>query len=504
MLQSRPTLLRAALVTLAILLPARGGTVLREQQAPPPLGHLERAPHVVRTFDGREYDAELGHLTVAETRRGGSANTVDLAFLRLPTRAAKPGPPTVFLMGGPGIPGSVMARVPPYATLFDRLRESGDVVILDQRGIGMSSPALSCPSVASLPAAVFASRRSIIRELRQRTTTCAAQWTARDIAITQYNTAASADDVEDVRRALGVERLNLLAFSYGTHVALAALRRHPSSFSNVVLAGTRGPDHSLKLPSTFDFVFRRLSTLARAGDIAGRQLPTLVEVLQRQLERLERAPIVVTVTDRREKRQIPLTIGKEALQILLTNAIDDARLPALLYAMSLGDDTLLAGVLEGVYNGLGDTNLMGRLVDCASGASAERLAQVRREAGWALLGNPSDNLVRSPEFCEAFAHIDLGDDFRRAIWSDVRTLFVSGTLDAKAPVFEAEEIRRGFPNSAHLLVDNGLHETLPIPEVQQLVVDFVAGRDVPTQRLVVKPPEFPSIEQAKARPSQGR
>jgi pimeloyl-ACP methyl ester carboxylesterase len=499
MLHVRLTLLT---VTLAMMLPSSAGTAVRAPQTP--LGHLERAPHVVKTFDGREYEAELGHLTVAESRGGGHANTIRLAFLRLPTRAAKPGPPTVFLMGGPGIPGSVMARVPAYATLFDRLRESGDVVILDQRGIGMSSPVLSCPSVGSLPMTVFESRSSIVRELRQRTTACAAQWKARDVAITEYNTAASADDVEDVRRALGVERLNLLAFSYGTHVALAALRRHPASFSHVVLAGTRGPDHSLKLPSTFDFVFRRLSTLAPAEAIAGRQLPTLVEILQRQLERLERAPIEVMVTDRREKRQIPLAIGKEAFQILLTNAIDDARLPALLYAMSLGDDTLLANVLEGVYNGLGETNLMGRTVDCASGASAERLARVRREAGWALLGNPSDNLVRSPDFCEAFARIDLGDDFRRPIWSAVRTLFVTGTLDAKAPVFEAEEIRMGFPNSAHLLVDNGFHETLPIPEVQQLVVDFVAGRDVPTQRLVVKPPEFPSIEQAKARGTQGR
>jgi pimeloyl-ACP methyl ester carboxylesterase len=501
MLHVRPTLLT---VTLAMMLPSSAGPALQAQPTPPALGHLERAPHVVKTFDGREYDAELGHLTVAETRGGGPANTIRLAFLRLPTRAAKPGPPTVFLMGGPGIPGSVMARVPPYATLFDRLRESGDVVILDQRGIGMSFPVLSCPPVVSLPASTFESRSSIVRELRQRTTTCAAQWTARDVAITEYNTVASADDVEDVRRALGVERLNLLAFSYGTHVALAALRRHPASFSHVVLAGTRGPDHSLKLPSTFDFVFRRLSTLAPAEAIAGRQLPTLVEILQRQLERLERAPIEVTVTDRRQKRQIPLAIGKEAFQILLTNAIDDARLPALLYSMSLGDNTLLASVLEGMYNGLGDTNLMGRTVDCASGASAERLARVRREAGWALLGNPSDNLVRSPEFCEAFTRIDLGDDFRRPIWSDVRTLFVSGTLDAKAPVFEAEEIRVGFPNSAHLLVDNGFHETLPIPEVQQLVVAFVAGRDVPTQRLVVTPPTFPSIEQARTRGPQGR
>jgi TAP-like protein len=106
--------------------------------------------------------------------------------------------------------------------------------------------------------------------------------------------------------------------------------------------------------------------------------------------------------------------------------------------------------------------------------------------------------VRSPDFCQVFETIDLGDEFRRPFWSDTRTLFVSGTLDAKAPVFEAEEIRVGFPNSAHLIVDNGIHEMLPIPDVQRIIVQFLAGADTPSQRIVVSTPAFLTIEQAKA------
>jgi pimeloyl-ACP methyl ester carboxylesterase len=102
--------------------------------------------------------------------------------------------------------------------------------------------------------------------MRQRTAACRTQWQEQGAAVTAYNSAASADDLEDLRRALGVERISVLAFSYGTHVALATVRRHPESLSRVVLAGTRGPDQSLKLPSTFDFVFRRLATIA-AGPV---------------------------------------------------------------------------------------------------------------------------------------------------------------------------------------------------------------------------------------------
>ncbi len=103
----------------------------------------------------------------------------------------------------------------------------------------------------------------------------------------------------------------MLAFSYGTHVALSAVRRHPESLSRVVLAGTRGPDQSLKLPSTFDFIFRRIAALATGEAVTGRQMPSLVEIVRGQLERLDRGPIELTVTDRRQKRQVVLAMGKD-------------------------------------------------------------------------------------------------------------------------------------------------------------------------------------------------
>jgi pimeloyl-ACP methyl ester carboxylesterase len=40
------------------------------------------------------------------------------------------------------------------------------------------------------------------------------------IDLNQYQTNAAADDVEDVRRALGIAQWNLLGGSYGTRLAL--------------------------------------------------------------------------------------------------------------------------------------------------------------------------------------------------------------------------------------------------------------------------------------------
>src|SRR5678815_363713 len=122
---------------------------------------LTRKDTAIRSYDGREMKGELLRLTVPE-RHLRPARTLTVGALRFPTTAAKPGRPIVFLMGGPGIPGSVMAPIPPYFTLFQKLRELGDVIIIDQRGIGLSAPNIDCPSSATLPASAFTDTTQLI------------------------------------------------------------------------------------------------------------------------------------------------------------------------------------------------------------------------------------------------------------------------------------------------------------------------------------------------------
>jgi len=55
---------------------------------------------------------------------------------------------------------------------------------------------------------------------------------------TAYNTVESADDIDDLRQALGFEKVDLLAFSYGTRLALAVVQRHSSHVGRVVLQGS--------------------------------------------------------------------------------------------------------------------------------------------------------------------------------------------------------------------------------------------------------------------------
>ena len=131
------------------------------------------------------------------------------------------GPPIVYLAGGPGGSGigtATAARFP----LFMAFREIADVIAFDQRGTGNSKPNLNCYERLSLPLDVVPSRKAALEELRINTRGCASYW--RDLQrvdLTGYNTNESADDLEDLRKALGANQISLWSISYGTHLAPA-------------------------------------------------------------------------------------------------------------------------------------------------------------------------------------------------------------------------------------------------------------------------------------------
>lgn len=145
---------------------------------------------------------------------------------------------------------------------------------------------------------------------------------------------------------------------------------------------------------------------------------------------------------------------------------------------------------------------MANAVDCSVGWTAERLAQSRREMPLSLFSDV--NLQRTAEICKAVGIPESGSSLQPRLWSPLPTLFVSGTLDTNTPPFQAEEVRWGFPNSSHLIVENGGHETLPSKDVQAVVVDFFKGQDVRGRDVVFERPKFITIEEAKKPPQSFR
>lgn len=447
---------------------------------------------------GRQsFEGERGHLIVRENRQKPNSNLIELVFVRLKSTTDKPGYPTVYLDGGPGSSAIGIANIPDYMRAFQKLREVGDVILLDQRGVGRSKPNLTQRATESLPLDVFADRDVALRTFNERAKVAADHFRSQGIDILAYNSVESAHDVDDLRKALGAEKLNLVGFSYGTHLGLACIRYHGKNLNRVVLIGTEGPDHTDKLPSTSDASIRRLSALVARDPELGPKMPDLTGTLKRTLDRIEKEPVTVTITDQRTRKPVDVKVGKIGLQFLIMRDLGDTNdlpiFPLWFYTMDKGDYSILKRFVERRYNQYGaGVSVMTLVTDISSGVSKARKQQIQNEAKTALLGD----IVNFPlsEMGHVFGNPDLGDAYRSPIKTDVPTLFVSGVLDNNTQPFQADEVRKTFKSSTHIVIDNAGHESMLVdPQVQQTMVQFLRGEDVSKVKISLPPLKFQSL-----------
>jgi pimeloyl-ACP methyl ester carboxylesterase len=174
-----------------------------------------------------------------------SGRQITLALSMAPATAPKSQQQGVLLVnpGGPGAPGRSLAGAV-AAGLSPQVAAEYDIVGFDPRGVGASVPALSCdPSFFSgvrpdyIPASQAAEQVLI-----GRARTYAADCEKRFGWLLPYMTTADvARDVDSIRQAFGVSKINYYAFSYGTYLGQVYATMFPDRVRRMVLDSTVDP-----------------------------------------------------------------------------------------------------------------------------------------------------------------------------------------------------------------------------------------------------------------------
>ena len=436
--------------------------------------------------------AEEGRLLVPEGRRQPNERTLELRFVRFVAERPGPGAPIVYLAGGPGASGIYSASGDRHE-LFMKLRGVADVIALDQRGAGLSAPSPSCPGSWSYPLDRPHDDSVMAAVLAPYLRTCAAYW-ADSLDVTALNTVESADDLEDLRVALGTPRLRLLAISYGTHLAMGYMRRYPDRVERAVLAGVEGPDHTWKLPANIEMALRRVDSAIAADPRAHRAVPDFLGSLRATLARLDANPVTLDVEHPRTGERHRVTVGGNDLRRAVLNLMAERerleRILERLVPVFAGDYTALAqrAALTRLAN---EERVMTLSMDCASGATPARLALISRQASETILGDVANADLRAR--CATWPHHDLGDSFRSPLTSSTPVLFISGTLDPRTPPANAEEVGRGFRAGRHLVIDGAAHDDdllLSSHRIAELMLRFLGGQDVRSERITLPPLRF--------------
>jgi pimeloyl-ACP methyl ester carboxylesterase len=167
---------------------------------------------------GVNEEVRCGVYKVFENRQTRKGRMLPLKIVLIPAKHPHPADGPVFYMaGGPSESATELAGF----IIESGDSEEHDVVLVDQRGTGRGHR-LDCHSRGSdndlesylngpfNPAAARACRD----ELEQK------------YDLTQYSTPNFADDIDEVRSAIGYDKINLSAGSYGTYAALIYMRRH--------------------------------------------------------------------------------------------------------------------------------------------------------------------------------------------------------------------------------------------------------------------------------------
>ena len=447
-------------------------------------------------LDGVSVPARCGSLTVFEDRAAGAGRTLDLEIVVIPAVSDNADPdPLFFLAGGPGQAATDLAG--PTLPLFADVRRSRDLVFVDQRGTG-GSGRMHCAFFES-DSAEEAVGESLqfdtlpLEELRE----CLAEVEAvADPRL--YTTPVAMDDLDDVRAALGYERINVYGGSYGTRAALVYMRRHPDRVRAAVLDGLAPV--AMRLPSNMNAdAHRALDRLFAdcAADPGCREaFPDLPATLTAVLQDLEASPRRLDTTHPRTGEPFALELSSVGFAGGLRNALYNTTLSSLVpwtVARAAAGDfaPFLAQLTPLVESGEAINVGMFLSVVCAEDVSRLAAGEAERLAGEGMLGRLTMEVTTGA--CSVWPAAELPDDYFEPVRSDAPALLLSGDLDPVTPPRWGEAVMDGLTDARHVVAPGAGHGVLPRGCTRDVVAEFIeagthAGLDVSCIERLRRPP----------------
>jgi pimeloyl-ACP methyl ester carboxylesterase len=435
---------------------------------------------------GEAIDAFAGSLSVPENWDVPSSRKISVHYVRFKATGGKPGSPIVYLAGGPGGSGIETAKRERFP-LFMAMRQFGDVIALDQRGTGEKNTLPICESAQREVDSQNYTDAQFAELHRLAARECFQFWREQQVDVLGYTTVQSARDLDALRAHLGAKKITLWGISYGTHLALAAMKVMEARIDRVVLASVEGLDQTVKSPAQTDAYFSRLQTAINAHPALKKDLPDIVALVRRVHAKLDAAPLMLEGGSGDSKQTY--SVERRDLQHLLSSFIADPE-PALraMYLYTALDQGIHEPLLDFLKPSPAiSLQAMPLAMDVASGITRKRLIRMQREAETALLGAYLN--FPMPQLDRLLPELDLGDDFRAGPKSSAPTLVLMGSLDGRLYPAEQLEAVAGLRNARVVLVQNAGHNLfMTTPEVTARIEAFMRGETVSTEDIVTELP----------------
>ena len=446
-----------------------------------PLPRFERGDCVIDGDWARDVRRECGWLVVPESRDHTTANTVRLAVEVFRALDPSGAPPLVLLHGGPGGPGAI--RLYSQGIARSAYPKHRDVVLYDQRGAGFSEPRL-CPAYDRVADSAYglgaSAEDAVLREARRA---CIADLDAKGIDRLAYNTATSAADLVDLRRALSYASWDVRGASYGARLAQEAMLRDGQAIRAVVLASpvARAFPSRAEQPLSTQRALERVFAACAGQSSCRDAFPRLEQDFYDAYDELTASPVPVPVAHPAGRPDTLWLDGARlvaALRDRTTERAGLARIPLLVHELRSGDRARAAREIVG--EGSAPALLVGRaardLITCYDTYGS---AYRRTLDSVNALARPPFRRGASREGCDEWLP-RVGDPSMQApVRSDIPTLITTGYFDDRTPTAYARRVAEMLSRAYVVELPGEGHDARPSPCHAAIVAQFLED---PTQK----------------------
>jgi len=420
--------------------------------------------------------ARCGTLLRPENPADSDSPTIELRVAVVPALNLNPeNDPIVPIAGGPG-QGSVEF----YAAMegaFEPLRRDRDILLVDQRGTGMSAR-MDCP--IDDDAILFETEFSIDDTI-EFIDDC-----LNDLPHDPryFTTSVAVTDLEAVRVALGYSALNLYGVSYGTRVAQHFARRYPGATRTVIIDGVVPPQISLGPEIATESQAAVNNILARcAADAAcNERFPNIESTFERIVGELRAAPVDVAVPHPSSGRVDTISFGEGqfagAVRLLAYNPTSIALLPLFIHEAGEGNWAPLGAQFMMTALQMSDALALGmhNAVMCTEDMPFLDKSTIDY-GGIEASYMGSFQLDTLEAICASWPAGPIDDDFKAPLESDLPVLLLSGDADPITPPRYAELAAVDLGNATHLIGKYQGHGQIAVGCTSRVVADFVAAAD---------------------------
>ena len=411
--------------------------------------------------------AECGKLKVYEDRVSQSGRQIELNLAVIPAVRRNPAPdPVFFLAGGPG--EAATQSYPLISGAFQSINQKRDIVLVDQRGTG-GSHALTCPDFSGEQDTETSDLQVIQSDLES----CLV---GLDADPTLYTTAIAMDDLDQVRQALGYEKINLYGASYGTRAALAYARQYPQHVRSIILDGiappnwTLGPSVPENAQRAMDLLFER----CRVDPDCQAAFPDLEAEFNDLIRQVTEKPVQVSLNHPITGEPTQFTLDRDTFVNLVhttTYATESAALlPLMIHtAHALGDFTQFAALALTNYDSLANSLSPGMRFSVLCAEDVPFFDSQTNTPGY--LG---DLFMRTFEsICDTWPQGSIPTDFKQPVYSDAPTLLLSGQSDPVTPPANGELTAQTLPNSLQIVAPGQGHIVIYRGCIPKIAAEFI-------------------------------